>query len=169
MKVHIGRYPSDYTKEQKVDVRIDKWDTWSMDHTLAYIIAPMLKQLKATKQGIPSNMPALDQCSMYSREESFEFYCREDEAAEKEAERQWDEILDKMIWAFEQYNTDWEDQYHTGESDFVWEDIPGSENKKLGYGPNHTAVFDGDGYAAHHDRIREGFRLFGEHYMSLWD
>jgi len=164
MKVHIGRYPNDSTKEQKIDVRIDKWDTWNMDQTLAYIIAPMLEQLKATKHGVPSNMPAFDQTSKYSDEEAFEFY-----SAEAEAERQWEEILNKMIWSFEQYNTNWEEQYHSGVTDFVWEDIPGSENKKLGYGPNHTAVFDGDGYAAHLERIREGFRLFGEHYMSLWD
>ena len=34
-------------------VKIDYWDTWSMDHTLSYIIVPMLKQLKATKHGAP--------------------------------------------------------------------------------------------------------------------
>ena len=27
-------------------VKIDKWDTWSMDHTLGLIVLPMLKQLK---------------------------------------------------------------------------------------------------------------------------
>ena len=26
-------------------VKIDRWDTWSMDHTLALIVLPMLKQL----------------------------------------------------------------------------------------------------------------------------
>jgi len=36
----------------KIDyVKIDRWDTWSMDHTLAKIILPMLKQLKDTKHG----------------------------------------------------------------------------------------------------------------------
>ena len=38
---------------QKIRVRIDKYDTWSMDHTLAPIIIPMLKQLKETKHGSP--------------------------------------------------------------------------------------------------------------------
>ena len=38
----------------KIDyVKIDRWDTWSMDHTLAFIILPMLKQLKADKHGAP--------------------------------------------------------------------------------------------------------------------
>ena len=38
---------------QKIKIHIDRWDTWSMDHTLANIILPMLKQLKATKHGAP--------------------------------------------------------------------------------------------------------------------
>ena len=32
-------------------VKIDRWDTWGMDHTLAKIVLPMLKQLKDTKHG----------------------------------------------------------------------------------------------------------------------
>ena len=36
----------------KIDyVKIDKWDTWNMDNTLASIILPMLKQLKNTQHG----------------------------------------------------------------------------------------------------------------------
>ena len=27
-------------------IKIDRWDTWSMDHTLSPIILPMLRQLK---------------------------------------------------------------------------------------------------------------------------
>ena len=38
----------------KIDyVKIDYWDTWSMDNTLSPIILPMLKQLRDTKQGSP--------------------------------------------------------------------------------------------------------------------
>ena len=40
-------------RTQTVKVRIDRWDTWSMDHTLAPIILPMLVQLKETKHGAP--------------------------------------------------------------------------------------------------------------------
>ena len=32
-------------------VKIDKYDTWSMDHSLAHIVLPMLRQLKATQHG----------------------------------------------------------------------------------------------------------------------
>jgi hypothetical protein len=44
----------DSKKKRKVKVRIDKYDTWNVDGTLAYIILPMLKQLQATKHGSPS-------------------------------------------------------------------------------------------------------------------
>ena len=58
MKVEISNYPTHrwyhnflyntfgIKNEQKVSVQIDPWDTWSMDHTLAHIVVPMLKQLK---------------------------------------------------------------------------------------------------------------------------
>ena len=40
-------------KKRTIKVHIDRWDTWSMDSTLAYIVLPMLKQLKARKHGAP--------------------------------------------------------------------------------------------------------------------
>ena len=38
-------------RERTIKVHIDRWDTWSMDHTLAYIILPMLKDLFIKKHG----------------------------------------------------------------------------------------------------------------------
>ena len=34
-------------------VKIDRWDTWSVDHTLGMIALPMLRQLKRDKHGAP--------------------------------------------------------------------------------------------------------------------
>ena len=71
-------------RTQKIKVRIDKWDTWSMDHTLAHIVLPMLVQLKATQHGHPADL----------------------------TEQEWDEILDEMIWAFKQKcRDDWMEDY----------------------------------------------------------
>ncbi len=85
----------------KIDyVKIDRWDTWSMDHTLAQIILPMLKQLKETKHGVPSD---------------FIYDSNGKEIPFKRAERMWDNTLDRMIWSFEQIideNND--EQFHTG-------------------------------------------------------
>ncbi len=50
MKVKVGKYPKN--NRRKINVEIDYYDTWSLDHTLAMIIYPALLQLKATKHGI---------------------------------------------------------------------------------------------------------------------
>lgn len=59
-------------------VKIDRWDTWGMDSTLALIILPMLKQLKATQHGHPIEL----------------------------TDKQWHKIMDKMIWSFECVSSD---------------------------------------------------------------
>ena len=46
MKVYIGRYPKDHTKERKVRVEINDYDTWNLDHTLAQVIYPALVKFK---------------------------------------------------------------------------------------------------------------------------
>jgi hypothetical protein len=79
---------------RKISIHIDKWDTWGMDNTLAMIILPMLKQLKATKHGIPSAMTALDYDSTHGTQESFDFYNEGNTDAFNAAVTQWDEIMD---------------------------------------------------------------------------
>ena len=92
-KVHQTLYPRfDY-------VKIDRWDTWSMDHTLAHIILPMLKQLKKDKHGAP-----------FTNDKDVPKELKSTSAKPKENEwdtdefhfQRWDYILDEMIWAFEQ-------------------------------------------------------------------
>ncbi len=109
MKVSIGRYPKDSNKEQKISVKIDPWDTWSMDVTLAHIILPMLKQLKETKQGAP-----------YVDDEDVPEHLRKSAAPPTENEwdtddnhfKRWDYVLDEMIFAFEsKQNCTWVEKY----------------------------------------------------------
>jgi hypothetical protein len=169
MKAYVGRYPNDPSKERKIRVRIDPWDTWSMDATLVPIILPMLKQLKESKHGSSGSMLGFNQCSYASIQHCFEFYKDGDEEADKAGHAQWEGIMEKMIWSFEQLDTDWEDQFHSGEHDILWEPVPGTELTEMKRGPNDTHKFDADGYMAHLERIREGLRLFGEYYMDLWD
>lgn len=90
----------------KIDyVKIDPWDTWSLDHSLAQIILPALKQLRATKHGVPGEF-------VHTKDGSKEIpFAR--------AERKWNAVLDHMIWSFEQIVLeDREEQFHlTGEFD----------------------------------------------------
>jgi len=156
-------------KKRKIEIHIDNYDTWSMDSTLAYIILPMLKQLKATKHGSP-----------FVDDKDVPKELRSTSAPPKKNEydtddnhfKRWDWVLDEMIWAFEQKNSEWEEQYYSGEIDRVYEEvneIDGEKFYEMKEGPNHTFKVDHKGYKKHHDRMKNGFRLFGKYYEGLWD
>ena len=166
MKVYIGPFKKN-SDERKIDVRIDKYDTWNMESTLAFIVLPMLKQLKATKHGSPW-LPEFDQTSN-SAQYSFDFYKEGDDLAWEKGHEHWNQILDKMLWSFEQINTDWESQFHSGEHDIYFEEVEGSEYSVMKLGPNDTHKFDSEGCVKFQQRMQEGFELFGKYYRDLWD
>ena len=155
--------------ERAVRVRIDKYDTWSMDSTLAIIILPMLKQLQRTKHG----SPLVD-------DDDVPEHLRSTSAPPKENEydiddnhfKRWDWVLDEMIWGFEQLQPDYDymQQYMTGESDWEFKPIEGKEDlEEMVHGPNHTLQIDSEGLKAHEARIDNSLRLFGKYYRNLWD
>lgn len=163
MKIHFSE-PG--RKNGKQLIKIDPWDTWSMDKTLAPIIAALLKQLQATKHGYP--LTDLEDAPQFPDEDET------DEWNKGYSEKRWDYILAEMIWAFETFsNDDWEDQFHSGEFDTTWvetkETYDGEKCYEMKHGPNHTHVWDRDGYFKCVDRMKNGFRLFGKYYMNLWD
>jgi hypothetical protein len=160
-----------YSKNQrKIKIRIDKYDTWGMDHTLALIILPMLKQLKETKHGSPGDMPAFDQTSN-SAQGSFEFYAEGDDASWDEGHKQWEVILDEMIWAFEQLVADdWEDQYWKIKPELDMADYPEDEGKVTV--PVRWKVkgeCDWEGMRKHQERITAALTNFGRYFEGLWD
>ena len=144
----------------KIDyVKIDKWDTWSMDYTLSHIITPMLKQLKETKHGAP-----------FVDDEDVPEELKSTSAPPKENEwdtdenhfKRWDWVLDEMIWAFEQNLS-----YDSEEKFFDHTDV---EIKKHDiFGQIHKIKIDQEGLKIHQDRKKNGFRLFGKYYQGLWD
>ena len=116
MKVNIGKFPKKSTGKRKINIEIDNYDTWNLDHTLALIIYPALLQLKATKQGVPSEFGDVGGES-HGMQDSFDFYEESYDDAWKAGLERWDETLDKMIWSFEQLlKGEYDDQYHHGEA-----------------------------------------------------
>ena len=70
----------------------------------------------------------------------------------------WDYIMDEMIWAFEQKcRDDWESDYYEYEDD---------DTERYGL---KLVREDREGSKAHHQRMINGFKLFGKYYESLWD
>jgi len=157
MKIKIGPYPKG-KKDRKVSIKIHPYDTWSMDHTLALIILPMLEQLQATKHGAPHSMAGFQQTSN-SRQLSFDFYSEGDNAAWEAGHQQWTEILDKMIWSFRQVlDDDWQEKY-CKKAPLISNEI----------GTITGGDYDWDCWKKYEERIQEGLDLFGQYYRGLWD
>ena len=159
-------------------VKIDKWDTWNMDGTLALIVLPMLKQLQDKKHGSP-----------FVDDEDVPEYLRSYMAQPKEYEwdtdslhhQRWEWVMNELIWTFEQLqpDNDWEQQYYSGEHDTSWvkteRTYPNPETGKeestyqIVEGPKNTFKIDREGLDKHQQRITNGLCLFGKYYQGLWD
>ena len=161
----------------KIDyVKIDYWDTWSMDHTLARIVLPMLKQLNEKKHGGPQ----VD-------DEDVPDHLRSTAAPAKENEwdtdenwfKRWEWVMAEMIFAFEcKIDDSWEDAFRSGEIDWIsvpvdvnGNEVPKGEHRyyQMKDGPNHTYKCDYEAMRVVEARIQNGFRLFGKYYQALWD
>jgi hypothetical protein len=144
-------------------VRLDPWDTWSFDHTLADIVLPGLRQLKATKHGAP-----------FTEDDDVPEYLRSYMAQPKENEwdidslhfMRWDWILDEMIWAFEQKVDDNADSQF-----FDHSECPTDPRARLEDFTNGASKvkYDSEGHKKWQERKANGFRLFGKYYENLWD
>jgi hypothetical protein len=131
-------------------IKIDYYDTWSMDHTLSPIILPMLRQLKEVKHGSP--------------------HVDDEDVPDG---------LGEMIFAFEcKVNESWQDAFREGDHDILWvpvdavgNEVPKGEHKfyQMKDGPKNTYKCDYDGMKKVETRIQNGFRLFGKYYQALWD
>jgi hypothetical protein len=143
-------------------VKLDRWDTWSMDSTLATIIVPMLQQLQATKHGAPM----VDDEDVPEELRSTSAPATENEwDTDANHFLRWDWVLAEMIWAFEQKVADDDeskffDHSECGDiTDFVKD--PNSYLDK--------SRVDWDGLKQHQERKQNGFRLFGKYYQALWN
>jgi hypothetical protein len=153
----------DKRSSQKIKVHIDNYDTWSMDHTLAHIVVPMLKQLKDTKHGSPfvddEDVPeSLRSTSAPPKENDYDIDANHHD--------RWDWVIDEMIWAFEQKCRDnWEGDY------YKYEHVePNEESEDFSESLGLKLIWeDPEGRKAHQERMSKGFRLFGKYYEALWD
>ena len=178
MKINIGKYLKKGIN-RKIDIKIDYFDTYSMDHTLALIILPMLLQLKSTKQGVPQEFAEVGG-EDYHAQDCFDFYKEDQKEMFEKRVKDWDTVLDKMIWSFQQLVLDdYSKQYHHGKTDYDWvktdEKILNPITNKME--ATYQMVdkdpdahwYDREGHMLHEERIQEGLELFGKYYRNLWD
>ena len=131
-------------RERKVKIHIDRWDTWSMDHTLAHIILPMLKQLKATTHGAPWVAVADVPKELRPTKKQLMDYQKDGTTDPKFFER-WNWVLDEMIYAFD------------------------CKANKADVYMRFDIKTQREAMDAEQERISNGFRLFGRYYENLWD
>ena len=136
MKVDLGPYKSNGDR-RKIKVHVDRYDTVSLDHTLALIILPCLIQLKTTQQG----MPVIKEVDIDPNQESFDFGDDLESMQYEKNTKIWNEIMDKMIWSFQQLTVDYKN------------------------GVNIKS----DARPLYEERLQEGLTLFGTYYLALWD
>lgn len=163
-------------RQRKIKIKIDHWDTWSMDDTLAHIILPMLKQLQETKHGSP-----------FVDDEDVPEELKSTSAPPKENEwdtddnhfKRWDWVLNEMIFAFEcKLNDNWDEEFWSGEwgkSEFVetgeehFNELTNKTEKLYTMTNSGNRTCDWEARQKVQNRITNGFRLFGKYYENLWD
>lgn len=144
-------------KHRQEYVRIDRYDHWNVDHTLAVIIAPLLESLKANK----NSFGMIDDSDVPE-------YLRSTNVSQ-DTEHGWDELtearytwfLDELIWAFNVHKSDNEmDQFYDHGTKVKGENlIDAIERIKI----------DKVGLEAHLARKQHAFNLFGKYFQTLWD
>lgn len=164
-------------KKRKIKIKIDKYDSWSADHTLALIILPVLKQVRDSKHGAPfvDNEDVPEHLRATDEEVKA---CNEGGDTDDKFFDRWKYVMDEMIFSFENIVDDeWESQFHTGNHDIIWEPVDKDGNPvereeaelfEMKKGPNDTHEFDVEGWKAYNARIDNGLRLFGKYYRGLW-
>ena len=168
-------YWIDSFKSRNIKVHIDRWDTWSMDHTLALIISPMLKQLRDRQHGYhlvdPEDVPEKLRLTEHNEWDS-QLNLFDNKVCNPEnisiGEDQWNWVLNEMIFAFESFENDWEKKYESGEHDIQWKKLENG-NSEMVKGPNDTFKCDYVNMEIERERIDNGLRLFGKYYRGLWD
>lgn len=145
-------------KKRQEYVKLDYYDHWNMDHTLALIIAPLLVQLKSRKHGFgfidDEDVPEQLQSKFGIKENEWDW----DSLAEKRYE--W--FLNELIWAFQVHKDDNETDafYDHSEANNKNDDLM-TQVRKI--------KVDQKGLDAHNKRKEHAFKMFGKYYQTLWD
>jgi len=155
-----------YTKRKRsVKIRVDPYDCYSADQTLAMIIVPVLEKLQTMKHGSP-NVDDEDVPISLRRDNATPLTEEQKATGHTDDlwEARWEYVLNEIIWAFRQHaNPDWEEQFYTGETDIKIVD------NQFVTGPNHTFDVDIEKRDEQLDRMENGRRLFAKYYESFWD
>jgi hypothetical protein len=150
-------------KSRQIYVRIDKYDSWSADHTIALIAVPLLKQLQISKHGAPfvDDVDVPDGLGLRSYETD-KVPDKDSGEVDENHFKRWDWVLGEIIWALEQKVTD------DAESQYYHKKNPELKSKDFEAQMDNITI-DMAGLDAWQKRKTRGYKLFGKYYENLWD
>lgn len=168
MEVKIKRYKSGKNNGyvRKNEVKLDSYDSWSADWTIAQIAHPLLKQLQEKKHGAP-----------YVEDEDVPEELRSTSCAPKENEwdtdenhfKRWDWVIQEMIFAMQEianYNEN-EPEMYKRVGDMVTEENEDGTFTMVSSGVERIPEMVAPN-KEYHKRIQNGCRLFGTYFQNLW-
>ena len=136
-------------RNRTIKVRIDYYDTWNADHTIALVVHPLLLKLRETThssghiedEDVPEELRSTNATPLTQEQ-------KDQGELDDNFEKRWDWALNEMIFAFETYTTDVIDDACY---DFK------------------THTFDSEQYMEYRKRVDNGMRLFAKYYGTLWN
>jgi hypothetical protein len=135
-------------RKRTVKIRIDNYDVWGMDSTIALIALPLLKKLKEKKQGSPhvddEDVPEHLRVAAATPLTEEEQHCG---YPDNNFHLRWEWVVDEIIWGFENMIADDE-----GKTEFYKE-----------------GRLDLEAHKKFHDRIQNAMCLFGKYLQGMWD
>lgn len=142
-------------RHRKIKVKIDHYDVWGADHTLALVILPTLKKLAESKHG----SPMVDLADVPAELHPTDVPDETNGYTDNTVHERWQWVMNEMIWAFEQLANEDNDSLFYDHSATGGDDIESWKNIRI----------DHEGLKAHNNRIDRGTILFGKYYRALWD
>ena len=145
-------------KKRRVVIRIDDYDVWSADNTIALIAHPLLLKLAENKQGAPF----VDDADVPEHLRSTAAPAKENEW-DTDANHfvRWDWVLEEMLFAMGEIANG-----KTGEEKFY---DHSSVDKTQSISKQVDAIkIDRAGVDAYTKRVQNGCRLFGVYFQNLW-
>lgn len=134
MKIDIGNFEK-YPKKRKIKVKIHDSDVYDFRSTMAIVIVAALKKFKKKNNvGVP----------LFNYPEGSYYYCPS-VAEETAARDNWNAIVDKMIFAFEELSTEQKEFDIINKNDYDTQELIDLQNQ-----------------------VQEGLDLFAKHYKALW-
>lgn len=154
-------------RSRKIKVKIDGYDIWSADHTIALIVAPLLRRLIDARDGagytddddVPDHLKSINAAEQPKHEGD----------TDSNFFKRWEYILEEMYWAFNEVANDLPNEpelfrhrkHVAGEEQTHESEVFGGTYEPLGEDAETL-------HNQYHDRIKNGTRLFGKYYRGLW-